>query len=232
MENVETMSPEWKTCHVRESHYFLQVVKCSDRRCCSEPRSAYFQVINRFIPAPMCIEEGAQLTDSTDKKFCSLFLRMALKDEQFKVGIVNEVPFDHCCLSLKDILIGRTCEWCGIYHGTKKSLTKHLPKCSHKLRNRNKSLEESSNMLVSEKRKTVVISSRPKRLAAVRQREKMVVWSSKLNAEHVDWFDEDYGSDNEVDVQPLNVVEVEKEKDDQFPVFELDSVMRNEWENE
>lgn len=75
----------------------------------------------------------------------------------------------------------------------------------------------------------IVRSSRPKRLAAIRQREKMVIWCSKLNAEHVDWFDD--ASDNEVDVQNLSLAEL-KTNDNILPVYELDRVMENKWDNE
>lgn len=164
----------------------------------------------------MCIREGGSLTDDTKNKFSPLFLRMALKDEKFQVGTVREVPFDQCCPSLKDIIEGRTCEMCFICHGSKKSLTKHLRICSKKKPPKKKTVE-------------TVRSARPKRLAAIRQREKMIVWSSKLNAEHVDWFDDD--SDNEVDVKSL-VAEVKTKDDNTLPVYELDTIMKNEWNDE
>ena len=31
----QQMSEEWKAIHVRQSHFFLQIVKCNDRECCS-----------------------------------------------------------------------------------------------------------------------------------------------------------------------------------------------------
>lgn len=217
IDDVEAMSPEWMSKHVRDSHYFLQVVKCYDRNCCSDPRSNYFKVINRFIPAPMCIGEGASLTDDTKNKFSPLFLRMALNDEKFQKGTVKEVPFDKCCPSLRDIIQDRTCELCGIYHGTKKSLAKHLRICSKKILLKKKTVE-------------TVKKSRPKRLAAVRQQEKMVVWCSRLNAEHVDWFDD--SSDNEVDTHSLSEAEIKAKHDNILPVYDLDQIMKNEWENE
>lgn len=91
----ETVSAAWKTSHVREGHYFLRIVKCSNRTCCSEPRSNYFRLMHRFIPAPMCVSKGASLNDNSnsDNNFPSLFLRMALNDDNFKIGIQKFVEF-------------------------------------------------------------------------------------------------------------------------------------------
>ena len=36
---VETKSEEWNACHVRQSQYFLQNVKCTDKKSCSSFKS-------------------------------------------------------------------------------------------------------------------------------------------------------------------------------------------------
>ena len=36
----ETKSEEWKAGHVRQSQYFLQIVKCTDEKCCSRFQSS------------------------------------------------------------------------------------------------------------------------------------------------------------------------------------------------
>ena len=47
-------SEEWKACHVRQSQYFLQIVKCTDPRCCSNFQSSYLKVApKRFLPPPL-----------------------------------------------------------------------------------------------------------------------------------------------------------------------------------
>jgi len=49
--NEATKSEEWKACHVRQSQYFLQIVKCLDEKCCSRFQSSYLKVIpHRFLP--------------------------------------------------------------------------------------------------------------------------------------------------------------------------------------
>ena len=51
---VGTKSEEWKACHVRQSQYFLQIVKCTDPKCCSSFQSSYLKVIpKRFLPPPL-----------------------------------------------------------------------------------------------------------------------------------------------------------------------------------
>lgn len=74
----------------------MQIVKCKNRSCCSEPRSNIFNIIDQFIPAPMCMANTAKLDNNSDlnDKFTSLFLRMNLNDDKFKVGLQKEVPFD------------------------------------------------------------------------------------------------------------------------------------------
>lgn len=65
---------------------------------------------------------------------------------------------------------------------------------------------------------------RPQRLAARRQKEKMVVWTSRLNDEHCDWFDEnEIDFDQEFETQPGENV---------MPLIHLDDYMQNVWEND
>ena len=48
-QEVIKKSEEWKSKHVRESQYFLQIVKCKDSKCCSPFRSSYLKVVkDRF----------------------------------------------------------------------------------------------------------------------------------------------------------------------------------------
>ena len=56
---ITKKSPEWcATVHVQESQYFLQIVKCTDKSCCSEPRSSYFSLIkDRFLPSPVPLSQ-------------------------------------------------------------------------------------------------------------------------------------------------------------------------------
>ena len=42
---VGTKSEKWKACRVRQSQYFLQIVKCTDSKCCSSFQSSYLKVV-------------------------------------------------------------------------------------------------------------------------------------------------------------------------------------------
>ena len=42
---VETKSEEWKACHVRHLQYFLQIVKCTNKKCCSSFKSSYLKLV-------------------------------------------------------------------------------------------------------------------------------------------------------------------------------------------
>lgn len=197
----------------------IQIVKCEDRQCCPTPRSSYFKLLKQFLPAPICLtqNDGLLISDNSDEinEFTSLFLRLALDDSNLKVGGINEVPFDICCPSLKDLISARTCDLCGIYHATKKSLVVHRSMCkkSHTTKPAVQPAPADNTRLV-----------RPQRLAARRQKEKMVVWTSRLNDEHCDWFDEnEIDFDQEFETQPGENV---------MPLIHLDDYMQNVWEND
>ncbi|KAL5491710.1 hypothetical protein EMCRGX_G017057, partial [Ephydatia muelleri] len=79
----------WFSQHVRTSQYFTQIIKCKDGKCCSKPRSSYFEVIQqRFFPpliplaqtgdglkAPACGEEVRHF-------FPSLFASLSLNIDE------------------------------------------------------------------------------------------------------------------------------------------------------
>ena len=47
-------SEEWKACHVRQSQYFLQIVKCTDPKRSSSFQSSYLKVVpKRFLLPPL-----------------------------------------------------------------------------------------------------------------------------------------------------------------------------------
>ena len=55
-QEVIKKSEEWKSKHVRESQYFLQIVKYKDSKCCSPFHSSYLKVVkDRFLPLPVSV---------------------------------------------------------------------------------------------------------------------------------------------------------------------------------
>lgn len=102
-----------------------------------------------------------------------------------KIGF-KEVPFDLACPSLKELIGCRVCKGCDVYFSTTKSLKEHQRWCLKK------------DVCVETKR------IRPKRVAAVRQNEKLIVWTSRLNDEHADWVDNDYVDNTGVHEEEYN----------------------------
>ncbi len=150
-------------------------------------RGNYLNVVPRFLPAPLCIDQTAlTATDNSDlsNEFCSLLLRLRINDEAFKTGASGEVPFDLCCPSVKELVPSRTCPKCGLYFASVKSVKCHKRACqrAHSALND----ETFGQPLLTQRR-----NNRPVRIAARRQQERMVIWSSRLNDRHADWFDAD-----------------------------------------
>ena len=112
----------------------------------------------------------------------------------------------------------RSCQICGIYHATKKSLTAHVKECK-------KHLQQTTNALQPTLVESILPRIRPKRTAAKRQREQMVVWTSRLNDEHVDWFDEE-------EVEETEDINHSKTGESVLPVLDMDYVMSSEWEDD
>ena len=76
-------SEEWRANHVRESQYFLQIVKCTDVACCSLFQSSYLKVIkDRFLPPPIPVvysQNGIEWAkDDKEASYLSLFQNIAL----------------------------------------------------------------------------------------------------------------------------------------------------------
>lgn len=208
----------WKTNHIREGHYFLQIVKCDDRNCCSAPRSSLFSLINRFVPAPLCYEQGPiRSTDNTNEKnnfthflFQKAVGELSLISNKFDFSKTNEIPFDLCCPSLSDLLSKRSCTKCGQYFSSMKSVNEHLKFCV-------------KNTTVQAKQKV-----RPLRVAAKRQKEKMIVWTSRLNDQHADWFDNDEIEDDDELNNYTSDVQIST---DPMPIVPMDLFLQCPWEN-
>lgn len=190
---------DWSSRHVRESHYFfqvfcflfnveyfrmicilIQVVKCSNFDCCFQPRSSYFKILNQFVPAPLCvIQDGLTINDNSSgiDAFPSMMFRKNLDDNFLRQGTKKEFAFDYCCPSVKDLLQQRTCHLCGIYHALMKSLKNHYKLC--------KSQHTTSRENIIQDIPTASKPMRPVRVAAKRQKERVLIWKSRLNDKHM-----------------------------------------------
>ena len=123
---------KWVATHVRQSQYFMQIVKCDDRCCCQPWRSSwrtYFP--QRFLPGPavlshsnegLCVPETSMVSAIIKPYFASLAQRVGFVSSKVPL----DSPFDMYCPSIaKTELQKRTCPECRIYHASQASLKRH-----------------------------------------------------------------------------------------------------------
>ena len=111
-----TKSEEWKACHVRQSQYFLQIVKCTDTKYCSIFQSSYLKVApKRFLPPPLPVvhtRNGIEWAkDDKDATYLSLYqnisLQNALMPAQATKKFPKGIPYDYSCPSVDQDTIKR-----------------------------------------------------------------------------------------------------------------------------
>ena len=101
-----TKSEEWKACHVRQSQYFLQIVKCTDPKFCSSFQSSYLKVApKRFLPPPLPVVHTCNgiewEKDDKDATYLFLYqnisLQNALMPAQATKKFPKGIPYDYSC---------------------------------------------------------------------------------------------------------------------------------------
>ena len=167
---VETKSEEWKACHVRQSQYFLQIVKCTDKKCCSSFKSSYLKLVpQRFLPPPLPITHTANgiewAKDDKDATYLSLYqnmvLRSTLTTDRIKKKYPKGVPYDFSCPVLsQDVIKQRICQHFGLYLSSLKAKSLHITSCR---------IDKNNHDEIEKPR------VRPTRVAARRQRELLCV---------------------------------------------------------
>lgn len=174
-------------------------------------RGSYRKAFPRFLPAPVCLEQKfLTLNDNADftNQFPSLLVRLRINDQDLRNPRSGEVPFDLCCPSVKELISCRICNNCGLYFASVKSVKSHQTIC--KANQPALTANTFGKQLLSQRRRNT-----PVRVAARRQQERMVIWTSRLNDQHVDWFDEEEVSNIEVQEDdddsgpPSNVIDIE-----------------------
>ena len=112
-DSIPCWDSKWFASHVRSSQYFLQIVKCANRKCCSKPRSSYFYVMpEQFFSAPIRIEQtddglkavNPNLFDSGS--YVSLFLRNSISIAKIlpkSLLSFREQPYNLYCPSVQKI---------------------------------------------------------------------------------------------------------------------------------
>ena len=183
--DLEKKSTKWSKVHVRESQYMLQIVKCNNTTCCSPRRSSFFMINeDRFLPGPLPLKQTTHdglvvSLNDPQAKYPSMFLIKSLNKDilprsaaKFKFGL----PYDFACPSLQNTLPLRTCNVCGLYMASIKSLKNHKKLCIAKGRQVNNEVTDRDCV-------------RPLRVAARRGRELMCV-IRYMEMEDLEWHDE------------------------------------------
>ena len=127
---------KWFDVHVRTSQYLTQIVKCTDKKCCSKPRSSYFSVVTeRFFPPPLPVVQSGeglkipeQTTDGASHKFPSLFAAQSLKVDDILPRSSNpyrSIPYDFYCPSIQSVLSDGICKKCHMYFASLVMLRSH-----------------------------------------------------------------------------------------------------------
>ncbi|GBP13673.1 hypothetical protein EVAR_7010_1 [Eumeta japonica] len=108
----------WYSIHVRESQYFLQVVKCADESCCPPTRSALKSVFaDTFMPPPCPILQTPSklvvpsLLDKGTSKFSPLLVRLSVALSPPLEGF-KQMPYDFFCPSVQSDLKKKTVFFC------------------------------------------------------------------------------------------------------------------------
>ncbi|BFZ21940.1 hypothetical protein BsWGS_24979 [Bradybaena similaris] len=207
---------KWYDIHVRTSQYFTQIVKCTDNKCCSKPRSSYFSVVTeRFLPPPLPVvqtSEGLKMPERTidgaSHNFPSLFAAQSLKVDDILPRSSNtymSIPYDLYCPSVQSMLSDRICKKCHMYFASLVMLRSH-------------SLTHKQESIIPAKR------IRPQRIAARRQRELMVIIANEENGESADWIDED-----ELDLNGISIPQ--DEEIHALPIYSMEDHFASPWEN-
>ena len=121
---------QWKSKHVRQSQYCLQIVKCDDINCCSPLRTNLKSILaDGFLPPPIpyeCTNIGINYGEKSRNigSFNGLLQRLALNNIQPQTKFL-QLPFDYYCPTIEEKLTERSCEICGLYLPSKTAKTSH-----------------------------------------------------------------------------------------------------------
>ena len=97
-----SVDEHWYTRHVRESQYFLEIVKCDTEQCCGIRRSSLWNLLpDGFLPSPVLVKQtsaGYTILENSENedKFCPLLLQLALKLESCGMEFMKP-PYDRYC---------------------------------------------------------------------------------------------------------------------------------------
>ena len=135
-QEVIKKSEEWKSKHVPESPYFLQIAKCKDSKCCSPFRLSYLKVVkDRLLPPPISVTHTTTsglkwVKRDVDAHYLSLTRNLALKAHFGVTALKNfpkGIPYDYSCPAAQNIMEWRLFSKCGLYLASIKEVSLHEP---------------------------------------------------------------------------------------------------------
>ena len=212
-----TKDEEWRSKHIRESHYLLQICKCDDVNCCSAKRSSLYRVIkDGFFPPPISVKQSKNgLSYSDDEllsrsldddnlssgRYLSLFQNLSMGEAMLPTMVYEkfprEIPYDLSCPSMKTWLQTRTCDACGRYFGSKSTFDLHW----HYIHGLGRGEDYVTNNSIMQKQNSELI--KPDRILIRRGGELLCTTKTSVNTDEYDWY-----TDNEVDPLSVNMENV------------------------
>ena len=210
-----TKDEEWRSKHIRESQYLLQICKCDDVNCCSEKRSSLFRVIkDGFLPPPISVKQTTNGLSYSDEyvltsssiddenmasgQYLSLFQNLSMGEAMLPTmtheKFPHEIPYDVSCPSMKTRLHSKTCDECGRYFGSKSNLDLHY----YYIHGQGMGVDHVQKNSMIPKQNSELIN--PERILIRKGGEILCLVKTSVNTDEYDWY-----RDNEVDNTLLNI---------------------------
>lgn len=204
--SILSKSVEWCDRHVIQSQYLLQILKCSNEKCCKKRRSSIFKFLpEKGLPAPIPLtqmNDGLKIPDVKEvESFASLFVSLAL--EAGKIEMTSKYPlhYDSFCPSVQSKLKDRTCV-CGRYYSSIAAMKDHL----------------KNNV----KCKKLTKALKPKKILTQRNNEKLVLVDYD-GEEDVEWV-------YDIDIETDEIFIEEDADDKQNQVLPIEKILEPIWE--
>ena len=217
-EELVQKSEEWKAEHVRESQYFLQIMKCCKPECCKPFRSSLLRTMgDRFLPSPLPVMQtpNGLKWASCDKRATylpllqNIHIRKSLPSPS-QPRAQSLLPYDYSCPSITtEDSKKRTCKHCSLYHSTITSNVAHERVCKKESTNP-QSISSNKNDTLNPNPTRI----RPVRIAAKRQREVLCA----MAMQELEWHNIDEVEMDNTDMQNVPDVAIAKSG---TPIFDV-----------
>ena len=121
---IRIETAEWKSKHVRQSQYCLQIVKCEDILCCLPFRSRSLErsIFTTTSPVAQTKDGLRWVADDKGATYLTLYQNLSMKDDLTPSSALRKyprgVPYDYSNPAVKEETIRkRICKSCRLYLG-------------------------------------------------------------------------------------------------------------------